>query len=335
MTISWMRRRSRRTRIRPRSFRRHLQADDHAALTNLLPNQHFTKPPGRFTESSLVRELEALGIGRPSTYALIVDTIQARKYVEQRERRLYPTELGKAVNRLLVQNFPHIFTVGFTARMEEELDTIASGKQTYAQVMEDFYHPFVRDLEGVDKNSAAIKKSLQEATTEVCETCGKPMIIKWGRNGRFMACSGYPTCKTTKPLPEEAELTKHAVGIKCDLCGGDMVVKGGRFGAFLGCSNYPTCKNTRPLSIGVKCPNCKDGDIIERKTKRKRVFYGCSKYPDCDFASWDKPVGTACDTCGNEYMVQKYNQTRGEFLACPSCKAEVAKEEPASAVNER
>ena len=313
----------------------HLRAGDQAALTNLIPNQHFTKPPGRFTESSLVRELEALGIGRPSTYALIVDTIQARKYVEQRERRLYPTELGKAVNRLLVQNFPHIFTVGFTARMEEELDTIASGKQTYAQVMEDFYHPFVRDLEGVDKNSAAIKKSMQEATTEVCETCGKPMIIKWGRNGRFMACSGYPTCKTTKPLPEEAELTKHAVGIKCDQCGGDMVVKGGRFGAFLGCSNYPTCKNTRPLSIGVKCPRCKDGDIIERKTKRKRVFYGCSKYPDCDFASWEKPVARACDTCGNEYMVQKYNQTRGEFLACPSCKAEIARDEVAPAVNER
>lgn len=312
-----------------------LKVADPATLTNLLPNQHFTKPPGRFTESSLVRELEALGIGRPSTYALIVDTIQARKYVEQRDRRLYPTELGKAVNRLLVQNFPHIFTVNFTARMEEELDTIASGKQTYERVMEDFYHPFVRDLEGVDKNSAAIKKSLQEPTDEVCDLCGKPMIIKWGRNGRFMACSGYPSCKNTKPLPEEAALTRHAVGIKCDQCGGDMVVKGGRFGAFLGCSNYPNCKNTRPLSIGVKCPRCKDGDIIERKTKRKRVFYGCSRYPDCDFASWDKPVARACDTCGNEYMVQKYSQTRGEYLVCPSCKAEVAREEQAQAANER
>jgi DNA topoisomerase-1 len=274
-----------------------------------------------------VKELESLGIGRPSTYALIVDTIQARKYVEQRERRLFPTDLGIAVNKILVKSFPHLFNVSFTARMEEELDTIASGKQSYRQVMEDFYHPFIRDLEGVDKHSAAIKKSLQEATSETCELCGKAMIIKWGRNGRFMACSGYPSCKTTRPLPHEQHQNRHAEGMKCDQCGGDMVVKGGRFGAFLGCSNYPTCKNTKPISIGVQCPKCKDGYVIERKTKRKRVFYGCSRYPACDFASWDKPVAQACDTCGSPYMVTKYNQSRGEYLLCPSCKAEVAKEE--------
>ncbi|MEW6509509.1 MAG: type I DNA topoisomerase [Bacteroidota bacterium] len=304
-----------------------LKINDTARLTNIIPNQHFTKPPARFTESSLVKELEALGIGRPSTYALIVDTIQGRKYVEARDRRLYPTELGNAVNRILVQNFPHLFNVEFTAKMEDELDTIASGKQTYHRVMEDFYHPFMRDLEGVDKNSAAIKKSLQETTDEVCEVCGRPMIIKWGRNGRFMACSGYPSCKNTRPLPAEQEQTRHTVGIKCELCGGDMVVKGGRFGAFLGCSNYPTCKNTKPISIGVKCPKCGQGEVIERKTKRKRVFYGCSRYPDCDFASWDKPVAQACDTCGNPYMVVKYTQSRGEYLVCPSCKAEVVKDE--------
>jgi DNA topoisomerase I len=308
-----------------------LKAGERAELTNVFPNQHFTKPPARFTESSLVKELEALGIGRPSTYALIVDTIQGRKYVEQRERKLYPTALGIAVNRILVEHFPHLFNVQFTARMEEELDTIASGQNTYRSVMEDFYHPFIRDLEGVDKKSAAIKKSLQETTNEVCELCGKPMIIKWGRNGRFMACSGYPACKNTRPLPEEQELTKHVVGMKCELCGGDMVVKGGKFGAFLGCSNYPTCKNTKPISIGMKCPKCKEGDVIERKTKRKRIFYGCSRYPDCDFASWDKPVPRACDTCGNPYLVQKYTQSRGEYLVCPSCKAEIAKEEPQAA----
>ncbi|MBI4535212.1 MAG: topoisomerase DNA-binding C4 zinc finger domain-containing protein, partial [Ignavibacteriae bacterium] len=289
--------------------------------------QHFTKPPGRYTESSLVKELESLGIGRPSTYALIVDTIQTRKYVEQRERKLYPTELGIAVNRILVNNFPNLFNVQFTAKMEEELDTIASGKQTYQSVMEDFYHPFMKSLEGVDKKSASIKKSLQETTDQVCEVCGKPMIIKWGRNGRFMACSGYPECKNTKPLPEEQEQVKHVVGMKCELCGGDMIVKGGRFGAFLGCSNYPSCKNTKSISIGLKCPKCKDGDVIERKTKRKRIFYGCSRYPDCDFASWDRPVDQTCDTCGNSYLVQKFTQTRGEYLVCPSCKAEVAKEE--------
>jgi len=305
-----------------------LKLADRASLTNLIPNQHFTKPPGRFTESSLVKELEAQGIGRPSTYALIVDTIQARKYVEQRERRLYPTELGIAVNRILVHNFPHLFNVAFTAKMEEELDTIAAGKQSYRKVMEDFYHPFIKDVEGVEKKSAAIKKSLQEKTEEICELCGKQMIIKWGRNGRFMACSGYPSCKNTRPLPGEQEQTKHMAGMKCELCGADMLVKGGRYGAFMGCSNYPTCKNTKPISIGVACPKCKDGYVIERKTKRKRIFFGCSRYPDCDFASWDKPVARACDTCGNAYMVIKFSQTRGDYLNCPSCKAEIAKEEP-------
>lgn len=300
-------------------------------LMNLIPNQHFTKPPARFTESSLVKELETQGIGRPSTYALIVDTIQARKYVEQRERRLYPTELGITVNRILVQNFPHLFDVSFTARMEEELDTIASGKQSYEQVMADFYNPFIKDVEGVDKRSSAIKKSLQEATDEVCELCGKPMIIKWGRNGRFMACSGYPTCRNTKPLPGEQEQAKQMSGMKCELCGGDMIVKGGKFGSFLGCTNYPTCKNTKPLSIGVQCPKCKDGYVIERKTKRKRLFFGCSRYPDCDFASWDRPVNRKCDTCGNEYMVEKRSATRGEYLMCPSCKAEVIREATATA----
>jgi DNA topoisomerase-1 len=303
-----------------------LKAEDKASLTNLIPNQHFTKPPARYTDSSLIKELEALGIGRPSTYAMIVDTIQARKYVESKERRLYPTELGMTVNRILVKSFPHIINVDFTAKMEDELETIATGEQSYRQVMEDFYHPFMDDLEAVDKTASAVKKSLQEETDEVCEVCGKKMIIKWGRNGRFMACSGYPACKTTKPLKEEQEAAKHVVGVKCDVCGGDMVIKGGKFGAFLGCSNYPTCTNTRAIGIGIKCPKCREGDVIERKTKRKRLFYGCSKYPNCDFASWDKPVIRPCDTCGNPYMVQKYTQTRGEFLLCPACKAEVAKE---------
>ncbi len=305
-----------------------------ASLLNVIPNQHFTKPPARFTESSLVKELETQGIGRPSTYALIVDTILARKYVDAQDRRLFPTELGITVNRILVQNFPHLFNVSFTARMEEELDTIASGKQSYEQVMEDFYHPFIKDVEGVDKKSSAIKKSLQEATDEVCELCGKSMIIKWGRNGRFMACSGYPTCRNTKPLPGEQEQNKHATGMKCELCGGDMIVKGGKFGSFLGCSNYPTCKNTKPISIGVQCPKCKDGYVIERKTKRKRIFFGCSRYPDCDFASWDRPVARPCDTCGNEYMVEKRSATRGEYLQCPACKAEVVKDVTVAAAGE-
>ena len=303
-----------------------------ASLLSIVPHRHETSPPPRFTESSLVKMLETLGIGRPSTYALIVSTISDRKYVEQRERKLYALPLGMEVNNLLTVHFPHIFNVRFTAKMEEELDTIASGKNTYKRVLDDFYIPFRDSLEKASKKSSSIKKSLQKITEEPCEVCGKPMIIKWGRNGKFMACSGYPGCKTTKPLPEDREKTQHLVGIKCGLCSGDMLVRASRFGTFLGCSNYPKCSNTKPISMGIKCPKCKEGDIIERKTKRKRTFYGCSQYPKCDFASWDKPSDQPCETCGAPFMVLKYSEKRGEYLKCPSCKSEVKKISAVAAV---
>ena len=308
----------------------HLAAGQKAKLTNVFPRQHFTKPPPRYTESSLVKELESLGIGRPSTYALIVSTVIDRKYVEHKDRKLYATELGMQVNSLLVQYFPDVFNVQFTAKMEDELDTIASGKQQYVKVMKDFYDPFIHSLEKVDKKATTIKKSLQEKTDEVCELCGRAMIIKWGRNGRFVACSGYPACKNTRPLAEDAEKTQHLAGLKCELCGGEMVVKAGRFGTFLGCSNYPTCKNTKPISTGIKCPKCKTGEILERKTKKgRRTFYGCTTYPECDFASWDRPIGQPCTHCGSTYLVVKFSQAKGEYLKCPECKEEFVKEEMA------
>jgi DNA topoisomerase-1 len=301
-----------------------------AQVTNLLPRQHFTKPPARYTESSLVKELESLGIGRPSTYALIVSTVIDRKYVEQKERKLIATDLGIQINKLLVEHFPEIFNVSFTAKMEEELDTIASGKVEYITVMKDFYDPFIKALEHKEGKAASIKASLQEKTDEVCEECGRHMIVKWGRNGRFMACSGYPACKNTKPLPEDAEKHQHLAGIVCDQCGGDMVVKAGRFGTFLGCSNYPKCKNTKPISTGIKCPRCKEGELIERKTKKRgRSFYGCSRYPECDFASWDKPVAEPCPQCGHSFLVTKFSQTKGDFLKCPECKEEFVPEQAA------
>jgi DNA topoisomerase-1 len=302
-----------------------------AQLTDVLPRQHFTKPPARYSEATLVKELESLGIGRPSTYALIVSTVIDRKYVEQKERKLFATELGMQVNKLLVEYFPDIFNVSFTAQMEEELDTIASGKQTYLDVMKDFYDPFEHALLKVEKKANTIKKSLQEKTEELCDLCGKPMIIKWGRNGRFMACTGYPSCKNSKPLAEDQEKHQHLAGIKCELCGGEMVVKAGRFGMFLGCNKYPACKNTKPITMGIKCPRCKTGDLIERKTKKgRRTFYGCSRYPDCDFAAWDKPVNEVCTSCGNPYLLQKYSQAKGEFLKCPECKEEFVREEVAA-----
>lgn len=299
-----------------------------AQLTDLIPRQHFTKPPASYTESSLVKELESLGIGRPSTYALIVSTVMDRKYVEQVDRKLHATELGIQVNKLLVAHFPNIFNVIFTAKMEEELDTIASGKQKYDKVMQDFYDPFIHAVESVDKKASTIKKSLQEVTDEPCEECGKPMIVKWGRHGRFMACSGYPSCRNTKPLPEDELDQGHADGVECDQCGASMVVKAGRFGSFLGCSNYPKCTNTRPIPLGVKCPKCKEGDVVERKTKkRKRSFFGCARYPKCDFASWDRPVDEECGQCGNPFLVAKYTQAKGNFLKCPTCSEEFVREE--------
>ncbi len=294
---------------------------DEVNLSDLINKQHFTKPPARYTESSLVKDLETFGIGRPSTYAQIVSTIVDRKYVEQKERKLWALELGMAVNKLLTENFPEILNLKFTAKMEEELDTVASGKRSFKKVLDDFYKPFSKALEKVNKKAGEIKKNLQEVTEEACENCGKPMVVKWGRHGRFKACSGYPACKTTKPLDHEMEKHEHLEGMKCDLCDGDMIVRGSRFGTFLGCSNYPKCKNTKPISMPINCPKCKDGNIIERRTRRSKVFYGCSRYPECDFASWNKPVDRNCDTCGSSYLVEKYSQKRGEYLTCPECKA--------------
>ncbi|MDI6767061.1 MAG: topoisomerase DNA-binding C4 zinc finger domain-containing protein, partial [Bacteroidota bacterium] len=302
------------------------------ALQSIVPHRHETSPPTRFTESSLVKTLETLGIGRPSTYAMIVSTIIDRKYVEQKDRKLYALQLGMEVNKLLTTNFPHIFNVKFTAKMEEELDTIASGKYEYKKVLDDFYLPFSESLEKASKNVSSIKKSLQKITDDLCDLCGKAMIVKWGRNGRFMACSGYPSCKNTKPLPEDEAKIQNITGGKCELCGGNMLVRSSRFGTFLGCSNYPKCSNTKPISTGINCPNCKVGDVIERKTKRNRIFYGCSRYPDCDFASWDKPSDQPCDTCGSSYMLMKYSEKRGEYLKCPSCKSEVKKVEVAAVI---
>ncbi|EQB63382.1 MAG: DNA topoisomerase [candidate division Zixibacteria bacterium RBG-1] len=291
-------------------------------LLELIPEQHFTKPPARFSEASLIKELEACGIGRPSTYAIIVSTIKGRKYVVNEKRRLYPTDLGKTVNKILVENFPDIFEVGFTATMEEELDKVEEGEMKWVQVLKDFYQPFSATLEKVQAKEKKIKKQQEEKTDEICEKCGSAMIIKWGRNGRFLACSNYPACKNTKNVnhKEEQELVN---GEKCNLCGSPMVVKSGRFGRFLACSNYPKCKNTKSITLKIPCPEkgC-GGEITEKRSKKGRVFYGCSRYPKCKFASWDKPVSVKCPQCGANFMVEKSNKTKGEFLKCLSCKFE-------------
>ena len=298
-------------------------------LNELQPTQSFTKPPARYSEAMLVKRLEADGIGRPSTYASIISTIRDRKYVELIEKRLRPTELGTTVNKILVENFPNIFNVEFTASMEKELDLVEEGTDDWVKVLGEFYGPFSSTLESLKGKEAEIKASMTEKTDIPCEECDGHMVIKWGRNGRFLGCENYPTCRFTKPLPEEEAQSK--TDQKCEKCGSDMVIKTGRFGRFLACSAYPKCKNTKPVTLGIKCPrpDC-NGEITERQTKTKRTFYGCTKYPKCDFASWDKPVNTKCPACGHAYMLQKVTKAKGEYLQCPECKHQV-REEPAEA----
>lgn len=294
-----------------------LRVGEILTLIDLLPKQHFTKPPARYTESSLVKELDNLDIGRPSTYALIISTLLARKYVQKNGRQLVPTELGFTVNDILIQHFPSIFNVKFTAQMEAELDKIESAEKDFRAVMNDFYHPFSRALEQVNSKKEVIREALMQDTAENCPECGKPLVIRWGRNGKFIGCSSYPECRYTRPIEQDQTQTDQ----RCDKCGKPMVVKQGRFGRFLACSGYPECKNIKPFSLGIRCPkeNC-NGTIVERRTRQGKVFYGCSRYPDCDFATWYQPIAIECQHCKSPYLEQRQSQKEGTYLYCPKCK---------------
>jgi DNA topoisomerase-1 len=291
-------------------------------------DQAFTKPPARYSEAMLVKRLEADGIGRPSTYAMIISTLKDRKYVELIEKRLHPTDLGKTVSGILVQHFPKIFNVQFTAGMEKELDLVEEGKDNWVDVIREFYGPFSEQLAALKGKERDIKAAMVEKTDIKCPKCGSPMVIKWGRNGRFLACSAWPGCKSTQPLPEEAARTQ--TNEKCDKCGSPMVIKTGRFGRFLACSAYPKCRNTKPLTLGIACPRegC-GGKIIEKTTRTKRVFFGCTNYPKCNYASWDRPVAKPCPVCNHPYMVEKSSKTKGDHIRCPECHHEQAEEQPA------
>lgn len=276
--------------------------------------QHFTQPPPRYTEATLIKELEEQGIGRPSTYASILSTIQERKYVEKREGRFYPTELGVLVNGLLVEHFPELIDVKFTAKMEEELDEIEEGRYEWAEAVGDFYKPFSQHLEKARNEMRNIKR--EETPTDIkCDKCGNRMVIKWGKLGYFLACSGYPDCKNTMEFKRGEDgkieiVREETSGESCPECGSPLVIKNGRYGRFLACSNYPACKTTKPLTTGVRCPEpgC-GGEITERRSKKGRVFYSCTRYPDCKFAMWDKPVPQPCPQCGAPFLVEK--RTRG------------------------
>jgi len=287
------------------------------------PEQHFTQPPPRYSEATLVRELEEKGIGRPSTYAAILSTVQDRGYAEKREGRLAPTELGTVVNGLLVKSFPDILNTDFTAQMEERLDLVEEGTADWIQLLRDFYDPFERDLTRAKVEMRDLKRE-EEPTEEVCEKCAKPMVIKWGRNGYFLACSGYPDCRNTKEYTRNPDGTLTVLPSTrpsdqiCPTCASPMVVRRGRFGEFLACSRYPECKTTSPVSLGVNCPrpNC-GGYLTEKRSKRGKVFFGCSNYAKskCDFVSWDRPIPKPCPSCGAVFIVQKVLRS-GTRLRC-------------------
>jgi DNA topoisomerase-1 len=341
------------------------------SLKELLPGQHFTQPPPRFNEASLVKELESKGIGRPSTYASILSTIQDREYVDKQDGKFYPTETGEIVLELLVGSFQEIFDYEYTARMEDHLDRIESGREPWKETMRDFYGRFSKRLEVAEKEMPDLKTEAIE-TDEICDKCGSKMVIKWGKFGRFMACSGYPECRNTKEIPKpgvvESQENSQPEEIQCEKCGQPMVLKRGRFGEFMACSGYPECRNTKKIvrtaqestvkhdiPLEEECPvcrknlvikhgrfgeytacsdypNCKyiklkstgvrcgksgcSGEIVERKSRKGKVFYGCSNYPDCDFVLWNKPLPDACPMCNAPFTVVKTTKRSGTIRFC-------------------
>ncbi|MCH7826779.1 MAG: type I DNA topoisomerase [Bacteroidetes bacterium] len=296
-----------------------LKKDQSLNLEDLQKTQHFTKPPARFSESSLIKELERNGIGRPSTYSHIVSTIQDRKYVNQEQRKLFPTILGKEVSRILVQNFPKIINEDFTSQMETELDQIASGVLKYEKVLSDFYDPFAKTLLEVEDKIEKI----------ICDKCGGEMEIKFGRFGRYLGCSKYPECDNIKSFKQIADSKKDPeyTGNTCEKCGGKLLFREGKFGRFIGCEKFPSCDFIKNITLRVSCPTCKDGDVVERKSKRGRLFYGCSRFPDCDFVSWHKPVPSQCPNQDSDYMEKRYSKKKNNYLKCPICGEELIIEE--------
>lgn len=283
-------------------------------LREVTPSRHFTRPPALFNDASLIKALESDGIGRPSTYASIVKTLEDREYVLRSDRRFHPTELGEVVNAALVSTFADIFEVGFTASVEERLDRIEEGKADWIQLLHDFYEPFKKDLSDAPRAFGNVLKELQQDTGEQCPECNKPLMRKWGRAKWFVACSGYPDCDYVKPTEEAEKVETNEV---CEKCGAKMAVREGRYGLFLSCSAYPKCKNARPLPTGISCPmpGC-DGDVVERRSRRGKIFFGCSKYPECKFVSWDPPVTEPCPTCGAPFLVRKDYKRRGPTIKC-------------------
>jgi len=294
------------------------------ALHEIIPEQHFTQPPPRYTEATLVKTLEEYGIGRPSTYASIMNTLLERKYARLDKKRFFPEDVGMVVNDLLTSHFARYVDYNFTAGLEEELDQVSRGEKQWKPLLKEFWEPFSTLLK--QKEGEVSKSDLTtEATDEACPECGKPLVVKLGKRGKFIACSGFTEgCKYTRNIesekggePAEPVLSDE----KCEKCGQPMLIKDGRYGKYLACSGYPACKNIQPLvkprGTGVVCPECKEGELTEKKSRYGKMFYSCNRYPQCKFALWDLPVERKCPTCGFPLLVKKISKREGEYLKCP------------------
>ena len=299
-----------------------LKKGDRAALKQVVPSQHFTEPPPRYSEASLVKELESLGIGRPSTYAAIISTLRTRWYATAKDRRFQPTPQGEIVWKVLKRSFPEVFEVGFTALMETELDKVEEGDLAWQEVLGEFWKPFNIALEAVDVNKIIHEvHDLSGLDTEKCPKCGSPLEVKSGRFGPYIACVRYATkeCDYSRSIKKDKVPDRPSDEI-CKECGAPMVIKTGRFGEFLACTRYPKCKYTQPVPLGIKCPKCDVGDLAERRTKRGRTFYGCLRYPDCDYSTWNKPVAVECPNCHFVGMEEIKSKTTGETTRkCLKC----------------
>ena len=307
-----------------------LEKGDKVNCSKVTPKQHFTQPPPRYNEASLVKALEEHGIGRPSTYATIITVIQTRKYVEKKDKALHPTLLGRTVSKQLVAQFADIMDYKFTAGMETKLDEIAEQKAVWDKVLEDFYAPFIEEVNKALQTGERVKIESKIK----CPNCGKPMVLRTSKFGtQFLGCSGYPECKTMMSLNALSEETSdedeakepEVCEEKCEKCGSDMVFKTGPYGKYMECTNSE-CKHRKPYrkSTGVKCPKCGEGTIVERKSKRGTVFYGCDKYPNCDFTLWNKPTGEKCPECGS--LLVKKTMKKGDVIACSNIKCGYKKE---------
>ncbi len=309
-----------------------IEPGEHVPVRAVTPSQHFTEPPPRFSEASLVKELERLGIGRPSTYASIISTLTDRHYAELEQRRFFPTPLGESVEKVMVRQFPSVFNVGFTSEMESELDKVEGGELAWQSVLKEFWGPFERSLNDVNVEGLIREAhDLSALENEKCPQCGGKLLPKGGFFGPFVACENHPKdCKYTRPLKGERVppvMTEHP----CPVCSKMMVIRRGRSGEFLGCSTFPKCRGTRSMPTGVKCP--KDGgDLAARRSKKRgKAFYGCENYPTCDFVCWDKPVLEKCPDCGFVGAESKSNKTRGHYRKCLKCANEWAVEAPPEA----